>query len=107
MDSRANRALVPLLQSPWVGLASNRSSMYWSRVQFKVSPGKAARSALRVSPNRVGELLKPCSSGVQVSCVSFSQCRSFHSKANNGWLAGDSQGQKNASLRSKQVNQLT
>ena len=40
--------------------------------------------------------------------MSFSQCGSSHSKANNGWLAaGDSQRQKNASLRSKQVNQLT
>ena len=39
--------------------------------------------------------------------VSFSQCGSSHSKANNGWLAGDSRRQKNASLRSKQVNQLT
>lgn len=43
--------------------------MFWSRVQFKVSLGKAARSTARTSPNRVGEFLKPCSSQVQVSCV--------------------------------------
>ena len=106
VESRANRSLVPLQQSPWVGLASNKSSTYWSRVQFKVSPGKAARSAARDSLNRVGEFLKPCGSRVQVSCVFLSVCGSSHSKANKDWLAGDSRRQKNASLRWRQVNQL-
>ena len=105
-ESRANRALVPLQQSPWVGLASNRLSMYWSRVQFKVSLGKAARSAARASPNRVGEFLKPCGSRVQASCVFLPVCGSSHSKANKSWLVGDSQRQKNESLRLRQVNQL-
>ena len=64
--------------------------MFWSRVQFKVSLGKAARSTARTSPNRVGEFLKPCSSQVQVSCVCRLVCGSSHSKAKKGWLAHDS-----------------
>ena len=106
VESRATRALVPLQQSPWVGLASNKSSMYWSRVQFKASLGKAARSAARASLNRVGEFLKPCGSQVQVSCVFLPVCGSSHSEANKGWLAGDSWRQKKESLGSRQVNQL-
>ena len=80
--------------------------MYWSRVQLKVSPGKAPRCADRASPNRVDEFLKPCGSWVQVSCVFLPVCGSLHSKANKGWLASDSWRQKNVSLRLRQVNQL-
>ena len=106
VESRANRALVPLQQSPWVGLASNRSSKYWSRVQFKVSPRKAARSTARASQNRVSEFFEACGSQVQASCVFLSVFGSSYSKANKGWLAGDSRRQKKVSLRSRQVNQL-
>ena len=76
-------------------------------MQFKGSLGKAARSAAKASPNRVGEFLKPCGSRVQVSYVFLPVCASSHSKANKSWLVGDSQRHKNESLRSKQVNQLT
>ena len=103
VDSRADRALLSLQLSPRAGLATSRSSAYWSRVQLKVSPGKAARSVARASPNRVGEFLKPCGSQVQVSCVFLPVCGSSHSKAKKGWLAGDSQRQKNASLRWRQL----
>ena len=99
LESRANRALVPLQQSPWVVLASNRSSTYWRRVQFKVSLEKAARSASRASLDSVGGFLKPCDSRVEISCVFFLVYGSSHSKANKGWLAGDSWRQKNVSLR--------
>ena len=47
VESGASRALVLFQQSPWVRLAINRSSTYWSKMQFKVSPGKAARSTAR------------------------------------------------------------
>ena len=52
----------------------------------EVSPGKAARSAAKVSSNRVGEFLKPCDNWVQVICVFLLVCGSSHSKANKGWL---------------------
>ena len=80
--------------------------MYWSRVQFKISLGKAAGSAARASPNKAGEFLKPCGSRVQVSCVFLPVCGSSHSEANNGELAGDSQRQKNVTLRSRHLNQI-
>lgn len=83
-----------------MGLASNRSSTYWSRVQFKVSPGKVARSVARALPNKEGEFLKPCGSQVQVSCVFLPVCRSSPSKANKGWLADDNWRQK-ASLSTR------
>ena len=73
VESRANRAMVPLQKSHWVGLASNRSSKYWSRVQFKVSPRKAARSTARASQNRVREFLKPVAVKSKPA-VSFSRC---------------------------------
>ena len=94
VDSRASRALVTFQQSLLVCRASNRSSMYWSRVQLKVSLGKAARSTARTSPNRVGEFLKPCSSRVQVNCVCLLVCGSYHSKAKKGWLARDSRNRR-------------
>ena len=106
VESRANRALVPLQLSPWAGLASNRSSGYWNRVQFKASLGKVARSTARASPNRVDEFLKPCGSRVQVSCVFLLVSGSSHSKANKPWLDGDGWRQKNASFKWRQVNQL-
>ena len=106
VESRGIRALVPPAV-PWEGPASTRSPLCWSGMQFKVSPGKAARSVAKCSPNRGGEFLKLCDSLVQVSCVFFPVCGSSHSKSNKGWLAGDSRRQKNASLRSRQVKSMS
>jgi hypothetical protein len=58
---------------------------------------------VREIPNIMGEFFKPSVNQVQVSCP-FSPVLGFsHWKAKIGWLCGDRQMQKNASLRSRQV----
>ena len=70
----------------WDWLAIGHSK-YWSRLQFKVSPGKAARSTARASQNRVHEFLKPVAVESK-SAVSFSQCLGLpiQRQTRAGWL---------------------